>query len=178
MALKKKTDVTSQFMEFLKKYWYIILGFIFIYPIAKRYIDKQNELNLEAERQNTLDEKTQETKIIKETRYINNLDPKKQLTARQKITGSKELWAISTKLANDFGVNSSDDNNWYDFMNPRGMTENDAEICTTLIKYRNYFDKLERLYFEVDTNSRNLRKDILKYLDASELKRLRHSIKI
>jgi hypothetical protein len=178
MAIQKKQDTSTQFMEFLKKYWYIILGFILIFPMIKRYLAQQQAYNEEHQQQIVLDSKINQVKIIKETRFVNNLDPKKQLTARQKITGSKELWAVSTKLASDFGVIYSDNNNWYDFMNPRGFTENDVAIADALIKYRNYFEKLEKLYFEVDTNSSNLRKDILKLLDSDQLTRVRKYIKI
>jgi hypothetical protein len=174
----KKPDIGTQIMEFLKKYWMIIAGLIFVFPMIKRYLAQQKAYNEEHQQQILVDAKMKEVQIIKETRYINNLDPKKQLTERQKITGSKELWAVSTKLAHDFGIIYSDNNNWYDFLNPKGYTENDVAIADALIKYRNYFDKLEKLYFQVDTNSSSLRKDILKLLDTDQLARVRKYLTI
>jgi hypothetical protein len=174
----KQTDYGTQIMEFLQKYWMVIGGVIFIFPLLKRYLAKQKELAVEQNNNLLVDQQKSNVQYVKEVRYLNNKDPKLQLTERQKITAAKELWAASTKLANDFGVIYSDDSNWYDFMNVRGWTENDRDIRNTLVKYRNYFDKLEKLYFQVDTNSRNLRKDILKYLDPQELKEVRKYIKI
>ncbi|PWA08973.1 hypothetical protein [Flavobacterium laiguense] len=174
----KQTDYGTQFMEFMQKYWMVIGGLIFVYPLLKRYLAKQKELAIEQNNNLVVDQQKSNATYVKEIRYINNMDPKKQLTERQKITGSKELWAASTNLANDFGVIYSDDSNWYDIFNVRGWTENDREIRNTLSKYRNYFGILEKLYFQVDTNSRNLRKDILKYLDPQELKEIRKFIKI
>jgi hypothetical protein len=174
----KEPHFMTKLMTFLEKYWLVIGGILIAFPLLKRYLAKQQELGLEQQKTLLLDNIKQNTQIVKETKFYNNLDPKLQLTSRQKITAAKELWAISTKIANDFGVIYSDDNGFFDFLNPRGWTENDKAIADTLIKYRNYFDKLEKLYFEVDTNSRNLRKDILKYLDAGELKRLRKLLKI
>jgi hypothetical protein len=177
-AYKNEPDFMSKIMDFLQKYWLVIGGILFVFPLLKRYLNKQAELKDEQDKQLSLDNLKTTTVINKEVKFYSNLNPTKQLTERQKITASKELWAVSTKLSNDFGVLYSDQNGLFDWLNPRGWTENDKAICDTLVKYRNYFDKIEKLYFEVDTNSRNLRKDILKYLDAKELKRLRYSIKI
>jgi hypothetical protein len=173
-----KTNLATQVIEFVKKYWLFITALLIGIPYLKRYMDEQAEKTRQASAQNKLDGIKADTIIIKETQFVTNLNPLTQKQRRLKITASKELHAASQKLASDFGFLYADQGNWYDFMNPRGWTENDKAIRETLVLYRNYFDKLEKLYYEVDTNSRSLRKDILQLLNADELKYLRKYLKI
>ncbi|MFV8323578.1 hypothetical protein [Flavobacterium sp. LS2R12] len=175
---KNKTDIATQAIEFLKKYWLFITALLIGIPYLKRYMEEQAEKSRQASSQVKLDGQKADAVIIKETKFLTNLNPLTQKERRLRITASKDLHSASAQLASDFGVIYSDSGNWYDFMNPRGLSENDTEIRKTLVLYRNYFDKLEKLYYEVDTNSRSLRKDILKYLDADELKYLRKYLKI
>jgi hypothetical protein len=162
-----KTDYPVKIMEFLKKYFVFILLILIGYPYLKRYLDSQKIKN----------EQSNAT-VIKELKLLENTSPIVQGSKRDKITRSKELQAASAKLAHDFGFDVRDQGNWYDMLNPRGWTENDAEIRNTLMKYRNYFPILEKLYFEVDTNSRKLRNDILQHLDKDMLVQVRKALKI
>jgi hypothetical protein len=163
----KKQSIAVEVMEFLKKYIVFILLLLIGYPYLKRLLDREKIKN----------EQSNAT-VIKEIKLLENTSPILQGTKRDKITRSQELQAASAKLAHDFGYDVRDQGNWFDFLNPRGMTENDAEIRNTLMKYRNYFPILEKLYFEVDTNSRKLRSDILQYLDKDMLIQVRKVIKI
>lgn len=164
---KNNPPLSVQLMEFIKKYWLVITALIVGYPYLKRFLDTQKVKNIASD-----------SMVVKETKLITNTSPIVQNDRRKKITVSKELWAASAKLAHDFGFDVADRGNWYDIFRPSGMTENDTEIRNTLLKYRNYFPALEKLYFEVDTNSRSLRNDILQLLDKDELIIVRKAIKL
>jgi len=174
----KTENLPTQIIEFLKKYWLFIVALLVGYPYLKRYLDEQAEQTRLAQEQLKIEAQKQEAKNKAETKLVNNQDPGKQATARKKITVNKELHSVSSSLAHHFGVAYSDNGNWYDFLNPRGFTENDKEALQLLVSYRNYFAVLEKLYYEVDTNSRNLRKDIVKFLDPKELATLRKYLKV
>ena len=168
MSIKnKEVPIMVKIMDFLEKYWIHITILLVAIPYLKRYLNEQKIKNLESD-----------VNLEKETKLITNISPIVQNDRRSKITSSKELWSASAKLAHDFGFDVADKGNWYDFIFPTGWTENDVEIRNTLLKYRNYFPILEKLYFEVDTNSRNLRTDILQNLDKAELAIVRKAIKI
>lgn len=175
---QNKSNVATQSIEFLKKYWLFITALLIGIPYLKRYMDEQAERTRQARAQNKLDGVKADIIIKKETQFVTNLNPLIQSQRRLRITASKDLHAASQSLSAHFGVLYSDKGNWYDFLNPKGWSENDTEIRKILVLYRNYFDKLEKLYYEVDTNSRSLRKDILELLDADELKYLRKYLKI
>jgi hypothetical protein len=182
----KKNDLPAQVMEFLKKYWLFITALLIGIPYLKRYMDEQSEKTRQAKLVLEVEGKRANAQVVIDNRQTENANPLTQQQKRLKITASKELHAASQKLASDFGMmQTAQLKSWYDFLIPtnipsvvQSLTENDTEIRKTLVTYRNYFDKLEKLYFEVDTNSRNLRKDILQYLDKDELTYLRKYLKI
>jgi hypothetical protein len=173
----KNTGV-NDFLDFIKRNWIVITGLLIAVPYLKRYLDDQKTAIKNNQSDNILKETEKTTEVIKEIKVIQNANPNSQNARRRKITGSSELWAASTKLAHDFGFTYSDTGGWLDRLNPRGWTENDASIRNTLLKYRNYFPILEKLYYEIDTNSRNLRKDINELLDDKELILVRNGLKI
>lgn len=181
-----KNNIPSQILDFIKKYWLVITALLVGLPYLKRYMADQAEKTRQAKLQLELDAKKANAQGVVNTRQLQNANPLTQNQKRLSITKSKDLHAASLKLASDFGfMQTAQFTNWYDFLNPangsniaRALTENDTAIRETLVLYRNYFDKLEKLYFEVDTNSRSLRKDILQYLDPDEIKYLRKYIKI
>lgn len=180
MAYVKKNNSVNMDapMEFLQKYWFIILGLLIAIPWIKNYLAEMATKNKKDALQNVVEEKETVFETNKEIKIIENKNPLTQKQKRLKITGSSELWAASEKLAHDFGFSIQDTGNWYDFAKPRRWTENDASIRNTLLKYRKYFNILEKLYYTVDTPSRSLRADILKYLDTSELALVRRGLKI
>ena len=175
---KNKISAASQLLEFLKKYWLFIVFLLVGFPYLKRYLDDQKEKTRLADEARKLEAKKQADKTAAETKLVNNTNPITQNKTRSLITSNKELHSVSSNLAHHFGVAYSDTGNWYDFLNPKGFTENDHEILQLLVTYRRYFVVIEKLYFEVDTNSRNLRKDIVKYLDPKDLKELRKYLKV
>lgn len=162
-----QNNAVNDALDFIKRNWLIITGLLIAVPYIRRYMAEQ-----------AVKDKETKANIEKETKLIVNQNPLTQNQKRAKITKSADLISASQSLASDFGVMYSDSGNWYDFLNPRGFSENDTNARKTLVLYRNYFNILEKLYYEVDTNSRSLRKDILTYMDADELKYLRKYIKI
>jgi hypothetical protein len=71
-----------------------------------------------------------------------------------------------------------DRNSMWSWLNPKGWTENDKLVADDLIKGRNNYKLIQRLYFEVYSNSRNLLNDLLELLDQDELKRISKYLKI
>ncbi|MFV8343919.1 hypothetical protein [Flavobacterium sp. XS2P39] len=173
-----QNNAVNDALDFIKRNWLIITGLLVAIPYLNRYMKEQAEKTRLANLQIALDAKKGNAQIIVDNRQIENLNPLTQNQKRLKITASKDLHAASQDLAHHFGVLYSDAGNWYDFLNPKGWSENDTEIRKVLVLYRNYFDKLEKLYYEVDTNSRSLRKDILKLLNKDELVYLKKYLKI
>ncbi|MGL3000507.1 hypothetical protein [Flavobacterium sp. RSSB_23] len=165
-------------MQFLQKYWIVILGLIIAVPWIQNYLEEMKTKNQNDKLENDVEKIETKKAVEKEIKLLDNKNPLTQKQKRLKITGSSELWAASEKLASDFGFAIQDSGDWWDFAKPRKWTENDESIRNTLLKYRNYFSILEKLYFQVDTDSRSLRADILKYLDKSELVLVRKGLKI
>lgn len=173
-----KTDYPEKIMVFLKKYWLFITMLLVGFPYLKRYLQDQEQKTEASKLENQVKSQKAKLENAKDIKAIENTNPLTQTQKRLRITASKDLHAASQSLAHDLGTAYSDNGNWYDFLKPKGLTENDENVRKTLVLYRNYFPYLEKLYFEVDTNSRSLRKDILELLDKDELKYLRKYLKI
>lgn len=175
---QKNEPLAVQTMEFLKKYWLFITMLIIGLPYLKRFIDSQQQQTEQQKLENQIKSQKAIKENEKENKLIANQNPLTQAQKRLTITASKDLHAASASLAVDFGVKYSDSGKWYDIFKPKGWTENDENARKTLVLYRNYFPYLEKLYYQVDTNSRSLRADILELLDKDELTYLRKYLKI
>lgn len=181
MIKNKKDNQDNAFndaFDFIKRNWLIITGLLLAIPYIKKYLDDQNTSIAINKAENTVKQAESDAKIEKDIKLVANQNPLSQNQKRKAITSNTALWSASASLAHDFGVKYKDSGHWYDFMNPRGWTENDQSARKTLVYQRNNFAILEKLYFEVDTNSRSLRADILEYLDKDELTYLRKYLKI
>jgi hypothetical protein len=164
--------------DFIKRNWLIIAGMLLVIPYLKRYLEDQNTKNIINQGDNFVKEAEAKAEILKDIKLVENGNPLSQNQKRKAITASSALWAASASLSHDLGVKYKDAGNWWNFLDPRGWTENDKSARKTLVYQRNNFAILEKLYYEVDTNSRNLRSDILKFLDKDELTYLRRYLKI
>jgi hypothetical protein len=164
--------------DFIKRNWLMITGLLIAVPYLMRYLNSQREKTAIANLELDLKEKTSTQEVVNETKLLENQNPLSQNQRRKAITSNQGLWAASASLAHDLGVKYKDNGHWWDVLDPRGWTENDKSARETLVYQRNNFAILEKLYFQVDTNSRSLRADILKYLDKDELKYLRTYMKI
>lgn len=69
------------------------------------------------------------------------------------------------KIAHHLGVNYA----WY---NPQSWTENDSEVAQLLMQQRPNIQHVENLYFKVYAKGRNLKNDVYKSLDKSELNKV------
>lgn len=164
--------------DFIKRNWLMITGLLVAVPYIMRYLKAQALRSQVANLELDLKEKVDTKEVEKATKLFENENPLTQNQKRKAITSSQALWSASQSLAHDFGVIYKDTGHWWDIFNPRGWTENDKSIRQTLVYQRNNFPILEKLYYQVDTNSRSLRKDILEYLDKDELEYLRKYLKI
>jgi len=174
MIKKKQTpdNAVMQILDFFKKNWFLIVACVMAYPMLKRYMDDQAQKTKE---------NTQENQ--KKDSYAINQNPLTQQQRRDKITLRKDIQKDAALLAHHLGTKYSDvGTDWLasikGFLDPKGWSENDAEVRTILIKERLNFAIIEKLYYTTETNSRNLRSDILKYLDPKELKEVQKFIKI
>lgn len=143
-----------------KKWLAILLGVLLIFP-AIRYVIKQVQ-------------KVKETEegIAKTKSFNENQNPIVVQTKADKITTRKDIQAAANDLSHHLGTKYSDKNSWWDWLNPKGWSENDALVAQILITQRLNFKLLERLYYGVYSNSRSLRDDVLNLLDAKELKKV------
>ncbi len=147
--------------------WFWLFASVFLTFTLIRFVKNQIAKN-----------KAQQAQLTKEDNYLQNQNPVIAQNKADKITTRKDIQAAALSLAHNLGTMYSDQNNWYDILNPRGWTENDAEVAKILIYQRANFSKLEKLYNQVYTNSRNLKNDIIALLDSAELKKVRKYLKI
>jgi hypothetical protein len=151
----------------------LVIALIIVGPWLYRYIKAQIQANNE-----------QDAEIDKDKAYESNKDPVVQQSKADKITKSKELQAAAKKIAHDLGTKYSDQNSsWlspstWSIFNPKGWTENDEEARNVLLKYRNYYPTLKRLYHDCYSNSRNLSDDLVDLLDKEDLALVRKAIKL
>ncbi|POS01581.1 hypothetical protein Q361_10941 [Flavobacterium croceum DSM 17960] len=149
------------------KMWaWLITGIIVFFPLF-RFVRKQLQLN-----------KDQRTELDKDKSFTENQNPIVAQKKADEITTRTDIQAAAKSLAHNLGTKYSDANNWYDWLDPRGWTENDKAVADTLIYQRKNFKKLEQLYYSIYTNSRSLKDDVLKLLDEAELKRVRKYLSI
>lgn len=131
-------------------------------PFLYRYFKSQIQEN-----------KEQDEKIAGEQQLVDNKNPAVAQSNADKITLDKGVQSSAKQLAEDLGVKYSDAGHWWDFLNPRGWTENDAAVLKTLKFQVRNIQLVEKLYYSVYTNRRNLKDDVNKLLDSSELKELK-----
>lgn len=159
---RNQPTMWADFIEWLKKNWLFVLGAIFVIPWVIRYVKQQNQAL-----------KEQAADIKSDVKIIENKDPEIQKNNANKITVRADIQATARDLAHHLGVKYSDAGNWWDFLNPKGWTENDKEVLR-LVKFQvNNIHLVKRLYYEVYTKSRNLSDDVNKLLDDKELAELK-----
>ena len=143
-----------------KKWLGIFIGLLLVFP-AIRYIMRQLQKTGETEE-----------RIAKIKSFNENQNPIVAQSKADKITTRKDIQSAANDLAHHLGTKYSDKNSFWDFFNPKGWSENDSAAAQILIKQRLNFKLLERLYYNVYSNSRSLRDDVLKLLDERELKKV------
>lgn len=149
-----------------KKWLLIITGIILLFPLMRFLIRQFAKF------------KEVQTEISNNTNYQQNQNPIIAQNKADKITVRKDVQNSAKKLAHDLGTKYSDQNSWFDWIDPRGWTENDKAVADVLIYQRNNFTLLKKLYNQVYTNNRSLTDDIFALLDPDELKRVQSKLKI
>lgn len=155
------------------KKWLFILIAIIVIPILIRYIYKQYQ------KWKALQEDVKQTND-----YNANQNPTTVQNKRDKITVRKDVQQDAIMLAHHLGTKYSDvpfdfwDTDTWGWANPKGWTENDKEAADILIRERLNYSYLQKLYYETETNKRNLTNDIISLLDKSELQRVQKYIKL
>jgi hypothetical protein len=155
------------FFDFMRKYGLVLLAMLFVLPWLIKYALKMLQ-SVKETAQNAHDDQV----LVENQHYAS------QQQHADSIIANKEIQAVAQKLAHDLGTKYSDNGNWYDIFNPYGWTENDKAVADALIRWRlpGNLGLVQRLYAEVYTNQRNLHDDVLNYLDAGELARIRQYI--
>lgn len=135
-------------------------------PFLYRYFKSQVQNN-----------KEQDEEIQAELQLLENKNPATAQSNANKITLDKGVQAAAQQLAHDLGVKYSDAGHWWDFLNPRGWTENDKAAFATLKYQVRNIHLVEKLYYEVYTKRRNLKDDVNKLLDTELLVELKEYYK-
>ncbi|MCZ8168773.1 hypothetical protein [Flavobacterium sp.] len=148
-----------------KKWIFIIIGVLLFFPLY-RFIRKQ-----------LLKNKEQMNEILKDKQFLANQDEPTLNNTLNTITKRKDIQAAAKDLAHHLGTKYSDKNSWFDWLDPKGWTENDDEVEKILIYQRKNYGLLVLLYKQI-TNSRSLSNDIRSYLDDDNLLRVRKYLNI
>jgi len=159
---KNQSTMWADFFEWLKKNWLFVLGAIFVIPWVIKYVKNQAQAL-----------KEQSADIKSDVKLTENKDPVIQKSNADKITLRADIQSTARDLATHLGIKYSDAGNWWDFLNPKGWTENDKEVLRLLKLQVNNIHLVKRLYYEVYTKSRNLADDVNSLLDPPELAELK-----
>lgn len=161
IRLAGNPEKNTGFLDFIERYWIVILGLLIGIPFMYRYF-------YDADKKDTINEIEEEIKLVQAA----NRSPKTQLEQLNKITTNKGYHTWARDIAHAFGTLEQNQNNWWDFLNPKGWTENDADAYQLLKKVTNTGQKrvLTELYFVL--TGKNLQDDVLMLLDKNELMKL------
>lgn len=158
---RQKND-TSPLMEFIKKYWLVVVGVIVGMPFLLRYLkDAQTEGNKN-------DAEEAEKNLV-----IANQNPLTQLEELNKITKDTFYHNLARNVAIHFGYDiQTKDSSWLAFLNPYGWTENDQKAYNELKKLVNSGQKRTVTACYYILTRRNLSDDVKKKLDSDLLIKL------
>jgi hypothetical protein len=132
-----------------------------------RFFMKQTQKNQEAE-----------IAIQQQQQLIANQDPIKQQSVADSITTDKSVQSYAKELAFRLGTAFSDNGHWYNFLDPRGWTEDDTRVADIVIYQRKNYQLLVKLYNKCYSNSRSLSDDLFKYVDNDQLIRIKKYVNI
>lgn len=154
------------FVNWLKSNWLIILAAMLVVPYLYRYFMDQSQ-------------KTNEKKeeIKGEVQLLENVNPETRKINSDKITTNVGIQNAAADLSHHLGTKYSDAGNWWDFLNPRGWTENDKEVLRILKYQVRNFHLVNRLYYEVYSKRKNLKDEVNRLLDTKQLVELKEYYK-
>lgn len=155
---RQKND-TSPLMEFIKKYWLVVVGVVMGFPILLRYL-KDQETNTN---QNNAEE-------AEKNLVIANQNPLTQLEELNKITKDTFYHNLARNVAIHMGYDiQTKDAGWGSFLNPFGWTENDQKVYNELKNIINSGQKRTVTACYYVLTRRNLSDDVKKTLDSDLL---------
>lgn len=174
MAIRRNANrgVNSPFFDWLEKYWLMLLGVIFFMPTVMKWIKDINVVGVKDDLANSIEVNNAQNSVDSPIIIKDKVDQYLRVELKLGKADRDMLTAEAVALAHHFGY-SVEKGDWYDFLKPRGWTENDDEIEKILKRQTYNFKIIERLYYMAYTQSRNLSSDILKNLDKANLQRVR-----
>lgn len=162
MRNNRQQSTVSPFMEFIKKYWLIMVGVALAFPYILRYLK-------DAETQDLINKREENEKQLASA----NQNPLSQLAELNKITTDPFYHNIARNVAVHLGYDiQTKDASWFDFLNPYGWTENDEKAYNELKKIINSGQKRTVTACYYVLTRRNLADDVKKVLDSDLLIKL------
>jgi hypothetical protein len=157
MRPTNKTPQQNNFLESLKKYWFVVLAFLLAIPYLIRYYKNQAVNDI-------VNNVVQDEKEI----VAQNQNPTTQLAGLHKITSRVDLHEIARNVAYNLGTSiRTKEVSWTDpaYWNPKGWTENDEKAYNQLAKinYVSSRDLVAKCYYFL--TRRDLFKDVRELLD-------------
>lgn len=168
--------VGSSFSKPLKVFLWLLLAVLCI-PLFQWAYKLIKKAQMSAE--------TQQLEADKTKQYVENQNPQVLQKKLDKITIRKDIQSDAKLIAHHLGTlyNDTPDalKSWYnpftwDWIKPRGWTENDEAAAVVLQRQRANYTKLALCYYQI-TNSHNLSYDLNKLLDDDVKARVRRFLK-
>lgn len=164
----KRGGVQSPFLDWLEKYWVMLLGILFFLPTVMKWIKDINVTGQKDDMENEIELNSSENSVQSPQMITDKVDQYLPVELKIAKDQREKLKADTIALVHNLGTRAG--SSWY---NVDTWTENDAEVEKILKRQVHNYKVIERLYFMAYTESRNLTNDILKYLDKTNLTRVR-----
>lgn len=170
---QNQKSAAQKVADFLQTNWIVLVVLLVGLPWAIKYL--KTMFNSIAEQQ----EEADKDREFRENRDSQTLDEKMNsylsTIPDNLISNSKNsIKRAASRFAHDLGTLYSDTDSWWSWADPRGWTEND-KFCVDLVEAAFTDFPYIAVCYKMVTRSRNLYADVVKYLPASELDRLRHN---
>lgn len=179
--IQTKKGVDSPLLEFITKYFPVLIGLLIATPYLMEWIAKIGANVRAADAAAAVKDKQTKAETAVKTAQINTQKSNEEnKTGNIKVLSKKEdviLKPVSTDSARNrlktraralaYAMGTLADNGWW-----QGWFEDDKDIATILIKEGYNLAYLELLYQGVYTKSRILRNDVLRNLDDDQKARV------
>lgn len=161
---KQTNKANSPFMEFVKSYWYILIGLFILVPYAIKYVMKQvNKIKL-ATIENNIEQQAEinalNDPLLQEQTADTILKNYGITTARK-----AELKAAVQKFAHYMGTATG--LNWWE-----KLTEDEDNATKILMYWVRHLPKFGELYNKIYTEKRNLKTDFNGLIDATNKQKM------
>lgn len=167
-----KVDTSA---AFIRQNWMYIIGGVIVIPILLKYLKFMQKTG---EEQREEDEKT---KLFKSNAQPGILDERlAEMWQAMKDRGAihqhtyNQIKGAAQAISHDLGTIYSDTGSAWEWLDPRGWTENDGAVADTVIQYISDYGTVVAFYYCI-TRSRNLNDDLLKMLDDSAREQLKEA---